>query len=214
MDPLRGSHFRRGITLDLASLLTAEQSVCRILRSMAMANQGRPGLDFDHFIRRLDLETLNDGQKAMLSTRLQLLRSFLHLPEKPGTATGHQQKPQFPNTKKGREQERNWWVEEDARMRARIAKSDIWSFEAGTLTIVDLSCPSVDEGAACAMFNISLTLFLEDREKAGRIVALDEAHKVRRRNFLSLSTQTEPQKSSQRRMLTPESHYNLNRVWC
>jgi len=163
---------------------------------MAMANEGRPGLDFEHFMRRLDLETLNDGQKAMLSTRLQLLKSFLHLPQKPGATTGHQQKPQFPNTKKGREQERNWWVDEDARMRAKIAKSDIWSFDPGTLTIVDLSCPFVDEGAACAMFNISLALFLEDREKAGRIVALDEAHKVGRRDFLCPVTQAAPQKVS------------------
>lgn len=154
---------------------------------MAMANQGRPGLDFDQFTKRLELEALNDGQKAMLSARLQLLKSFLHLPGKPGTATGQQQKPHFPATKKGREQERNWWVEEDARMRAKIAKSNIWSFEPGTLTIVDLSCPFVDEGAACAMFNISLALFLEDREKAGRIVALDEAHKVRRRVQFCLS---------------------------
>lgn len=145
---------------------------------MAMANQGAPGLDFEHFTRRLDLETLNDGQRAMLGTRLQLLKSFLHIPQKTGSVTGQQQKPHFPDTKKGREQERKWWAEEDARMRAQIAQSNIWSFEPGTLTIVDLSCPFVDESAACAMFNISLALFLEDRASAGRIVALDEAHKV------------------------------------
>lgn len=69
-------------------------------------------------------------------------------------------------------------MEEDRRQRAQIAKSGIWSFEPGSLTIVDLSCPFVDESTACAMFNICLALFLEDRQKAGRIVVLDEAHKV------------------------------------
>lgn len=63
--------------------------------------------------------------------------------------------------------------------KADLAKdTDIWSFEAGTLTIVDLSCPFIDESAACAMFDICLALFLEERAGVGRIIALDEAHKV------------------------------------
>ena len=59
-----------------------------------------------------------------------------------------------------------------------IEFKDAWKFSPGTLTIVDLSCPFVDENAACALFTICLELFLEDRNNAGRIVALDEAHKV------------------------------------
>ncbi|KAL1968148.1 hypothetical protein VTN77DRAFT_2279 [Rasamsonia byssochlamydoides] len=55
--------------------------------------------------------------------------------------------------------------------------SDTWKFEPGTLTIVDLSCPFVDENDACALFNICLSLFLENRHEGGRLVALDEAHK-------------------------------------
>ena len=39
----------------------------------------------------------------------------------------------------------------------------------------DLSCPFFDESSACALFGI---LFLESRNTASRIVALDEAHKV------------------------------------
>lgn len=54
----------------------------------------------------------------------------------------------------------------------------IWEFEKGTLTIVDLSCPFVDENDACALFNICLSLFLENRNTSSRLVALDEAHKV------------------------------------
>lgn len=56
--------------------------------------------------------------------------------------------------------------------------ADIWEFEKGTLTIVDLSCPFVDENDACALFNICLSLFLENRGTSGRLIALDEAHKV------------------------------------
>lgn len=55
---------------------------------------------------------------------------------------------------------------------------DIWSFEPGTLTIVDLSDPWINEGQACALFDICLHLFKDLGPKAGKIVALDEAHKV------------------------------------
>ncbi|KAK2751036.1 hypothetical protein FQN57_000111 [Myotisia sp. PD_48] len=57
------------------------------------------------------------------------------------------------------------------------AKESGWKFERGSLTIIDLSCPFVDEGAACALFNICISIFLEDRQNCGRIIALDEAHK-------------------------------------
>ncbi|KAI1002558.1 hypothetical protein K3495_g5648 [Podosphaera aphanis] len=52
-----------------------------------------------------------------------------------------------------------------------------WSIHAGTLTIVDLSCPCVTSEGACALFNMCLGLFLEQKTDIGRIVALDEAHK-------------------------------------
>jgi hypothetical protein len=48
----------------------------------------------------------------------------------------------------------------------------------GSLTVVDLSCPFVGENDACALFSICLSLFLERRNTGGRIIALDEAHKV------------------------------------
>jgi hypothetical protein len=56
--------------------------------------------------------------------------------------------------------------------------SDIWDSRPGSLTIVDLSCPFVDETVACSLFDISLALFLERDTKVGRVIALDEAHKV------------------------------------
>ena len=65
-----------------------------------------------------------------------------------------------------------------SKQKASPKKSKAWSFEPGTLTIVDLSCPFVDESSACSLFAICLALFLESPMNAGRVIALDEAHKV------------------------------------
>lgn len=163
----------------LGDKLILGQSVCRILRSMAMKNQHTAGLNYKEFKERLQLESFNDGQKAMLYTRLQLLESFMLQPGMQESGSLPQVRPKYADTKKGNAQKLDWQNKDDARERAKIAKAGIWSFQPGSLTIVDLSCPFVDESAACAMFNICLALFLEDRHEAGRIVALDEAHKVR-----------------------------------
>ncbi|OMP86947.1 hypothetical protein BK809_0007033 [Diplodia seriata] len=47
----------------------------------------------------------------------------------------------------------------------------------GSLTIVDLTDPFVDTSTACTLFDICLSLFLEDTSSVGRVIALDEAHK-------------------------------------
>ncbi len=59
-------------------------------------------------------------------------------------------------------------------------KGNSWTPATGKLVIVDLSCPFVDPDTACALFGICLGVFLEQKMDIGRIVALDEAHKVRR----------------------------------
>jgi hypothetical protein len=54
-----------------------------------------------------------------------------------------------------------------------------FDFEDGSITIVDLSCPFVDENTACVLFNICLGVFLQDSSAgAGKVIAVDEAHKV------------------------------------
>ena len=174
------------------------QSVCRILRTMAMRNHNTAGLDYEEFTERLKWEKFNDGQRAMLDTRLELLESFMRPPGVTAeSVSASQVRPKHANTKKEKAQRLQWQNKDDARERAKIAKDGIWSFPPGSLTIVDLSCPFVDESAACAMFNICLALFLEDRREAGRgagrIVALDEAHKVRDHpNMPSEMHDTEP----------------------
>ena len=124
---------------------------------MAMKDHENKGLNYGVFKNRLKLEKFNEAQRTMLNMRLQLLESFMF--PRPGI---------------------EWSNMDDAEERGKIAKEGIWSFQPGSLTIVDLSCPFVDESAACAMFNICLAIFLEERQEVSRIVALDEAHKVRK----------------------------------
>ena len=65
-----------------------------------------------------------------------------------------------------------------AKQRTPVKNSSAWAFEPGSLTIVDLSCPFVDESSACSLFALCLAIFLEKPMLAGRVIALDEAHKV------------------------------------
>jgi len=60
----------------------------------------------------------------------------------------------------------------------RSSKGNDWTASPGKLIIVDLSCPFVDADTACALFDICLGVFLEQKMDTGRVVALDEAHKV------------------------------------
>jgi hypothetical protein len=120
----------------------------QILRDMAIENPDRQGVDYREFKDRLDAAAFTKDQNTPLKLRLQLLESFLD----PKT-TG----------KKG--------------VNATLSKN-LWKFAPGSLTIVDLSDPFINGNDACALFSICLTLFMEARSQAGRIVALDEAHKV------------------------------------
>lgn len=143
---------------------------------MAVECQGAPGFDYDAFRKKVDAEAFTGQQMAPLKLRLDLLESFMDRPSK--TEEG-QQAPAFPDTKAGRQARSKWFVQK-ARERSMEKQSAerAWDFKPGTLTIVDLSCPFVDESSACALFSICLDLFLESRNNASRIVALDEAHKV------------------------------------
>ncbi|KAG2013488.1 hypothetical protein CC2G_010397 [Coprinopsis cinerea AmutBmut pab1-1] len=50
-------------------------------------------------------------------------------------------------------------------------------FAAGELTIVDLSDPFLDEGAACGIFDIVTRLFVRADVPTGKVLVVDEAHK-------------------------------------
>ena len=142
-----------------------------------MESQGAPGLDYDAFRKRVEGEAFTGQQTAPLKLRLELLESFMD--RQPKTEKS-QQTPVFPDTKGGRQVRDNGFVQKTQERRLEKKPEDsVWDFEPGTLTIVDLSCPFVDESSACALFGICLDIFLENRSTASRIVALDEAHKVK-----------------------------------
>lgn len=51
------------------------------------------------------------------------------------------------------------------------------NLQAGSLTIVDLSDPFVDDATVCMLFDICLSIAKERRPRCGLAIALDEAHK-------------------------------------
>ncbi len=120
--------------------------IYQILRDMATAKNGAPGVDYLEFKDRLVMQGFHHTQNGPLRMRLQLLESFLAHREQSAEA-------------------------------ADILQNSFASAQ-GTLTIVDLSDPFVNEQDACALFSICLSIFMENRADCGRMIALDEAHKV------------------------------------
>ncbi|KAM7201439.1 hypothetical protein V8F20_004903 [Naviculisporaceae sp. PSN 640] len=146
--------------------------VNRILRELRVSQQknGR-GFDYTEFKRRLNEECLTESQIAPLKQRIDTLESFMvECPAKafelfpPRTTNGYGSSP-LKQTKAVPKQ------------KSSSSKVD-WTPKHSSLTIVDLSCPCVTSEMACSLFNVCLSLFLEqDSTSVGRVVALDEAHK-------------------------------------
>ncbi|KAI3286486.1 hypothetical protein DTO002I6_8157 [Penicillium roqueforti] len=130
-------------------------TVQRILREMRLLQQ-MAGSQFDYkdFKKRILSTGLLPGQLEPLRQRLDTLESFM-APQQ--TAPNNQ-------------------------ARGKKAKSQgagsNWTPKASQLTIVDLSCPCISPDTACSLFNVCLGIFMEQDTNIGRIVALDEAHKV------------------------------------
>lgn len=51
-------------------------------------------------------------------------------------------------------------------------------FKAGRLTIIDLSDPFIDPASACSLFEIVTRLFVRADLDTGKVLVVDEAHKV------------------------------------
>ncbi|KAI1631482.1 hypothetical protein F4809DRAFT_657890 [Biscogniauxia mediterranea] len=159
----------------------------RILREMRIEQQQQPSWQsssfrYGEFKKRLLDEALTGQQMAPLHQRLDTLESFM--------VKEHTTCPQAPS---------GVWKQTKP-----IPAGTDWTPVPGQLTIVDLSCPCVTPEMACSLFNICLSLFLEQdqqqqpapslssippprcRPPIGRIVALDEAHK-----YLSADTGTD-----------------------
>lgn len=52
-------------------------------------------------------------------------------------------------------------------------------FSAGQMTIIDLSDPFLDAASACGLFEIIIRLFVREDVQTGKVILVDEAHKVR-----------------------------------
>ncbi|KAL8840105.1 MAG: hypothetical protein Q9170_001452 [Blastenia crenularia] len=122
--------------------------VFNILREMSIKNNGATGVDYDAFVSELAVQKFSVGQNEPLRMRLKLLEAFME--------------------KLAKEWLKKWYK--------GCKRMDIWSFQPGSLTIIDLSDPWIDETTACALFDVCLHLFLELGPESGKIVALDEAH--------------------------------------
>jgi hypothetical protein len=59
-------------------------------------------------------------------------------------------------------------------------------FQPGTVTIVDLTDPFINASSASALFDIALSLYLETEVPSGKLLVLDEAHKVYFKLFESI----------------------------
>ena len=57
-------------------------------------------------------------------------------------------------------------------------KSSRKRFAAGQLTIIDLSDPFIDPSSACGLFEIVARLFVRADVQTGKVLVVDEAHKV------------------------------------
>ena len=53
-------------------------------------------------------------------------------------------------------------------------------FTAGQLTIVDLSDPFIEPTSACSLFEMVTRLFVRSQLDTGKVLVVDEAHKVSR----------------------------------
>ncbi|POS81357.1 hypothetical protein DHEL01_v200238 [Diaporthe helianthi] len=132
--------------------------VNRVLRDLRLRQQQTGGsFDYRAFKAMLAREDLTDSQRVPLSQRLETLESFMApLPPEAGSTQKKKKKAAAAIKPPGND----------------------WAPRAGQLTIADLSCPCLTPEGACSLFNICLSLFLEqDARRVGRIVALDEAHK-------------------------------------
>ncbi|PHH60585.1 hypothetical protein CDD81_1441 [Ophiocordyceps australis] len=131
--------------------------VTRILRDLRVVQQSNDSsFNYKGFKQALALTELTVAQSNPLQQRLETLESFMVKRQvETAKVAWNKHKASTPSARQG----------------------NSWTPKPGQLTIVDLSCPCVTAESACALFNICLSLFLEQNTNIGRIVALDEAHK-------------------------------------
>jgi hypothetical protein len=116
-----------------------------ILREMAIESEGLGRFNYTAFRDKLSTTQFARGQDGPMKLRLDLLESFMK------RSTGVSPKV-VANT-----------------------ENDFLVGSPGSLTIVDLTDPVIDADSACVLFDICLSVFIQQTQ-CGKIVALDEAH--------------------------------------
>ncbi|KAH7111372.1 hypothetical protein EDB81DRAFT_671448 [Dactylonectria macrodidyma] len=136
-------------------------TVMRVLRELRINQQRQGGVfNYQEFKNAMEAEPLTKEQSVPLQQRLETLESFM---VKQDTNVGG------PANKNGK----NKWASHSVEAHEIVD----WKPVSGQLTVVDLSCPCVTAEQACSLFDICLSLFLEQNTDLGRVVALDESHK-------------------------------------
>lgn len=72
----------------------------------------------------------------------------------------------------------NSFLEPSSKGKVKGSKARPSRFAPGQLTIVDLSDPFLDSSSACGLFEIVLRLFMRAEVDTGKVLLVDEAHKV------------------------------------
>jgi len=148
-------------------------TVQRVLREMRLLQQANgTAFDYREFKRRVLNSGLLPAQLEPLQQRLDILESFMPSQEA-GPAAGKQ---------KSKPKPRRLGSDWTPKVRTSLGLYDTGNMlmeKPSQLTIVDLSCPCISPDTASSLFNICFGIFMEQTTQVGRIVALDEAHKVR-----------------------------------
>lgn len=117
-----------------------------ILREIAIESQGLRRFNYTTFKDKLSVTQFARGQDGPMKLLLDLLESFMK------RSTGFSRKV-LANT-----------------------ENDFLVGSPGSLIIVDLTDPVIDADSACILFDICLSVFIQQTQ-CGKIVALDETHK-------------------------------------
>lgn len=134
--------------------LGSEQSTCQpeLERVRDILNDlatSSTGITYDGLREKPDQQNLTEEQRDSLALRLAFLQTLI----RPKTEQASSDGP-------------------------AIDQDEAWRFQPGSLTIVDLSDPYINPEAACALFSVVLSIFMEGHPNCGRIVAMDDAHGV------------------------------------
>ncbi|KAK6438122.1 hypothetical protein LTR95_005682 [Oleoguttula sp. CCFEE 5521] len=135
--------------------------IMRILRDMALDPAPFSMAMFEALIT---LQTFDRVQENFLKQRMDLLKSFCAS----GARSYHT---------RALENARGQAARAVINSHPPIPEQNVLEIEPGTLTIIDLSDPSIGTSTACMLFDICLSIAKEKPITSGLVIALDEAHK-------------------------------------